>query len=60
LFHLSIQIAIGTDDVYKSAEVIDLVTKELGGKITTKPGPVSGIGTKIVGFLDPSGWKTVS
>jgi lactoylglutathione lyase len=53
------QIAIGTDDVYKSAEVIDLVTKELGGKITTKPGPVSGIGTKIVGFLDPSGWKTV-
>ncbi|GAU18397.1 hypothetical protein TSUD_202860 [Trifolium subterraneum] len=53
------QIAIGTDDVYKSAEVIDLVAKEVGGKITTKPGPVSGIGTKIVGFLDPSGWKTV-
>ncbi|MCI43448.1 putative lactoylglutathione lyase-like, partial [Trifolium medium] len=32
------QIAIGTDDVYNSAEVVDLVTQELGGKITLQPG----------------------
>ncbi|KAJ1405576.1 Vicinal oxygen chelate [Sesbania bispinosa] len=53
------QIAIGTDDVYKSAEVVDLVTKELGGKITRQPGPISGLNTKITSFLDPDGWKTV-
>ncbi|BBN68939.1 glyoxalase I homolog, partial [Prunus dulcis] len=34
------QIAIGTDDVYKSAEVVNLVTQELGGKITRQPGPI--------------------
>ncbi|WZY97533.1 hypothetical protein YC2023_069862 [Brassica napus] len=54
------QIAIGTDDVYKSGEVVKIVNKELGGKITREPGPLPGIGTKIVSFLDPDGWKTVS
>lgn len=54
------QVAIGTDDVYKSAEVIKLVNQELGGKITRQAGPLPGIGTKIVSFLDPDGWKTVS
>ncbi|XP_004293297.1 PREDICTED: putative lactoylglutathione lyase-like isoform 1 [Fragaria vesca subsp. vesca] len=54
------QIAVGTDDVYKSAEVVDLVTKELGGKITRQPGPIPGLNTKITSFLDPDGWKTVS
>ncbi|KAH0718134.1 hypothetical protein KY290_014724 [Solanum tuberosum] len=53
------QIAIGTDDVYKSAEVINLVTQELGGKITRQPGSIPGLNTKITSFLDPDGWKTV-
>ncbi|KGN49104.1 lactoylglutathione lyase GLX1 [Cucumis sativus] len=53
------QVAIGTDDVYKSAEVVNQVNQELGGKITRQPGPLPGIGTKIVSFLDPDGWKTV-
>ncbi|KAK9936019.1 hypothetical protein M0R45_012884 [Rubus argutus] len=53
------QIAVGTDDVYKSAEVVNLVTQELGGKITRQPGPIPGLNTKITSFLDPDGWKTV-
>ncbi|XP_022142111.1 putative lactoylglutathione lyase isoform X3 [Momordica charantia] len=53
------QIAISTDDVYKSGEVVKQVTEELGGKITREPGPLPGLGTKIVSFLDPDGWKTV-
>lgn len=60
-FHVILfQIAIGTDDVYKSAEVINLVTQELGGKITRQPGSIPGLNTKITSFLDPDGWKTVS
>ncbi|KAJ6797129.1 putative lactoylglutathione lyase, chloroplastic [Iris pallida] len=49
------QIAIGTDDVYKTAEAIKLY----GGTITREPGPLPGIGTKITACLDPDGWKTV-
>ncbi|XP_060209822.1 probable lactoylglutathione lyase, chloroplastic isoform X1 [Lycium barbarum] len=49
------QIAIGTDDVYKTAEAIRLC----GGKITREPGPLPGISTKITACLDPDGWKTV-
>ncbi|XP_076949719.1 putative lactoylglutathione lyase, chloroplastic [Bidens hawaiensis] len=49
------QIAIGTDDVYKTAEAIKL----FGGKITREPGPLPGISTKITACLDPDGWKTV-
>ncbi|KAJ7969567.1 Lactoylglutathione lyase [Quillaja saponaria] len=49
------QIAIGTDDVYKTAEAIKL----WGGKITREPGPLPGINTKITAVLDPDGWKTV-
>ncbi|CAN6456603.1 unnamed protein product [Victoria cruziana] len=49
------QIAIGTDDVYKTAEVVKLA----GGKITREPGPLPGISTKITACLDPDGWKTV-
>ncbi|KAH0916536.1 hypothetical protein HID58_030982 [Brassica napus] len=52
------QIAIGTDDVYKSAEVVKIANQELGGKITREAGPLPGLGTKIVSFLDPDGWKT--
>ncbi|KAM1884030.1 hypothetical protein ACFX13_005315 [Malus domestica] len=53
------QIAISTDDVCKSAEAVNLVTQELGGKITRQPGPIPGLNTKITSFLDPDGWKTV-
>ncbi|KAF5944949.1 hypothetical protein HYC85_019026 [Camellia sinensis] len=53
------QVAISTDDVYKSAEVVNLVTQELGGQITRQPGPIPGLNTKITAFLDPDGWKTV-
>ncbi|GAB4852626.1 hypothetical protein Ancab_016840 [Ancistrocladus abbreviatus] len=49
------QIAIGTDDVYKTAEAIKLC----GGKITREPGPLPGINTKITACLDPDGWKVV-
>ncbi|XP_002960285.2 lactoylglutathione lyase GLX1 [Selaginella moellendorffii] len=49
------QIAIGTDDVYKTAEAV----KVSGGKITRQPGPLPGISTKITACLDPDGWKTV-
>lgn len=52
---LSYQIAIGTDDVYRTAEAIRL----FGGKITREPGPLPGINTKITACLDPDGWKTV-
>ncbi|XAR53796.1 Lactoylglutathione lyase [Bertholletia excelsa] len=53
------QLAISTDDVYKSAEVVNLVTQELGGKICQQPGSVPGINANITSFLDPDGWKTV-
>ncbi|XP_058094918.1 lactoylglutathione lyase GLX1 [Magnolia sinica] len=53
------QIAISTEDVYKSAEMVNAVTQELGGKITREPGPIPGINTKITSFLDPDGWKVV-
>lgn len=49
------QIAIGTDDVYKTAEAIKL----FGGKVTREPGPLPGINTKITACLDPDGWKAV-
>ncbi|KAG6739670.1 hypothetical protein POTOM_057284 [Populus tomentosa] len=49
------QIAIGTDDVYKTAEAVKL----FGGKVTREPGPLPGISTKITACLDPDGWKTV-
>ncbi|CAI0408989.1 unnamed protein product [Linum tenue] len=49
------QIAIGTDDVYKSAEAIKLC----GGAIVLEPGPLPGINTKITVCLDPEGWKWV-
>lgn len=50
-----LQIAIGTDDVYKTAEAVKLC----GGKVTREPGPLPVISTKITACLDPDGWKTV-
>lgn len=49
------QIALSTDNVYKSAEAIKL----FGGKIILEPGPLPGINTKITACLDPDGWKLV-
>ncbi|GMY17592.1 probable lactoylglutathione lyase, chloroplastic [Fagus crenata] len=49
------QIALSTDNVYKSAEAIKL----FGGKITREAGPLPGINTKITACLDPDGWKSV-
>ncbi|KAK7311780.1 hypothetical protein RJT34_10129 [Clitoria ternatea] len=49
------QIALGTNDVYKTAEAIEF----FGGKIIREPGPLPGINTKIVVCLDPDGWKLV-
>lgn len=49
------QIAIGTDDVYKTAEVVKL----FGGEIVLEPGPLPVINTKITACLDPDGWKSV-
>ncbi|XP_050936016.1 lactoylglutathione lyase GLX1 isoform X2 [Cucumis melo] len=54
------QVAIGTDDVYKSAEIVNLITKELGGKITQPPSLDSQMNSKIISFLDPDGWQIVS
>jgi len=52
---LGCQIAIGTDDVYKTAEAV----RQAGGKIMREPGPIPGLNTKIVACLDLDGWKTV-
>ncbi|XP_010668262.2 putative lactoylglutathione lyase [Beta vulgaris subsp. vulgaris] len=49
------QIAVGTDNVYKTAEVV----KRSGGKIILDPGPLPGLNTKITACLDPDGWKAV-
>ncbi|KAA3490094.1 Glyoxalase I [Gossypium australe] len=49
------QIAIGTDDVYNTAEAVRL----FGGIVTQEPGPLPGINTKITACLDPDGWKTI-
>ncbi|CAJ1951705.1 unnamed protein product [Sphenostylis stenocarpa] len=49
------QIAIATEDVYKTAEAIKLA----GGKIIREPGPIPDIKTKITSCVDPDGWKTV-
>lgn len=49
------QIAIGTDDVYRTAEAAKLS----GGQVVREPGPLPGINTKITAILDPDGWKLV-
>ena len=43
------QVAIGSDDVYKTAEAI----RENGGTISKEPQELSGIGTKIMATTDP-------
>ncbi|OWM88775.1 hypothetical protein CDL15_Pgr002542 [Punica granatum] len=51
--------AFGTNDVYKSAAAVKLVTGELGGMIVSPPGPAPKTGTKTTVFLDRDGFKTV-
>ncbi|XP_008226879.1 PREDICTED: putative lactoylglutathione lyase isoform X2 [Prunus mume] len=53
------QVAIGTNDVYKSAAAVELVTKELGGKLIRPPGPIPKTKTKITASLDTDGFQTV-
>ncbi|KAI3711453.1 hypothetical protein L2E82_41555 [Cichorium intybus] len=50
-----VPIAIGTNDVYKTAEAV----KPFGGNITREPGALPSITTKITACLDPDGWKTL-
>lgn len=50
------QIAVGTDDVYKTAAAV----REAGGTIVREPGPLPILNTKIAACLDPDGWKSVS
>ncbi|WIA43753.1 hypothetical protein OEZ86_010179 [Tetradesmus obliquus] len=49
------QVALSTKDVYKTAEQI----RAAGGAISREPGPVPGIGTKIMATIDPDGYKWV-
>lgn len=49
------QVAISTNDVYKTAEAI----RSLGYEVTKEPGPLPGLGTKITASVDPDGWKVV-
>ncbi|KAG0615667.1 hypothetical protein M758_5G058200 [Ceratodon purpureus] len=49
------QLTIGTEDVYKTANAVELQH----GKTTRPPGPLPGIPTKIYGCLDPDAWKVV-
>ncbi|PON35016.1 Glyoxalase/Bleomycin resistance protein/Dihydroxybiphenyl dioxygenase, partial [Parasponia andersonii] len=53
------QVAIGTNDVYKSVLVVNFVTQELGGKITRPPGPLPVTKTNVATFIDPDGWEIV-
>ncbi|KAM2960858.1 hypothetical protein FF1_030503 [Malus domestica] len=53
------QVAIGTNDVYKSAAAVRRVTKEVGGEIIIPPGPIPKIDTKITALLDTDGFQTV-
>lgn len=50
------QLAIGTEDVYKTAGACELIG---GGKTVTAPGALPRINTKICAITDPDGWKTV-
>lgn len=49
------QVAISTDDVYKTQAAIE----EAGGKITKEAQALPGIGTKIMATTDPDGYKVV-
>lgn len=46
-------------DVYKTAEAVQALSSELGGKVVREAGPLPGLKTKITSVVDPDGWKTV-
>ncbi|KAM7504195.1 hypothetical protein LguiB_003099 [Lonicera macranthoides] len=48
------RIVISTNDMFKSAEAVKLVIKELGGKII----PLPRKNAHRTSFIDPEGWKT--
>jgi lactoylglutathione lyase len=53
---LSKQIAVrASNGVYETAKIMEMASFTAA----RAPGPVPGIGTKIVAFRDPDGWKTV-
>lgn len=47
-----VQLACSTDDVFKTADAL----RAVGAKITREPGPVPGIGTKVMKVEDLDGW----
>lgn len=50
------QLAIGTDDVYKTAPAVEM---QMGVSVRP-PGALPSLNTKIYGCTDPEGFKTVS
>lgn len=53
------QVAMSTEDVYKTAEAVQALSSELGGKVVREAGPLPVLNTKITSVVDPDGWKTV-
>ncbi|KAI4321962.1 hypothetical protein MLD38_035280 [Melastoma candidum] len=53
-----VHLAIGTDDVYRSAATVALVAEEIGGRIIRPPG-VDDRHVQSFSFIDPEGRKTV-
>lgn len=53
---MGVQLSIGTDDVYKTANAVEMQH----GRTVRPPGPLPGIPTKIYVCLDPDDWKVVS
>lgn len=51
-----VQLAIGTDDVYKTAPAVEMQK----GVSVRPPGALPGLNTKIYGCTDPEGFKIVS
>ena len=53
------QLLVDVQDVYKTAEAVQALSSELGGKVVREAGPLPGLKTKITSVVDPDGWKTV-
>lgn len=55
----TLQRLVAVQDVYKTAEAVQALSGELGGKVVREAGPLPGLKTKITSVVDPDGWKTV-
>ena len=55
----TLQRLVAVQDVYKTAEAVQALSSELGGKVVREAGPLPGLKTKITSVVDPDGWKTV-